>query len=228
MFLNIFDNTIIAIMKNNESVLYKNSTFFSLCLIWFVGLSAVVLLTTKKESFLFINQANHPFFDRFFRLLTFMGDGIFIIALAVLLFLLKYKRLALALFSSYILSGLIAQVIKRLMKLPRPAGYFDDPSVIHSGLSNSLSKFNSFPSGHTTSVFAAAVIISLYTGKKSLAVIVFIFACVAAYSRVYLGQHFVEDILAGSFLGVTVGMLCYMAQEKLLAKSYAIHNWGKL
>ncbi len=214
-------------MKNNRPVFYRNITFFSLCLIWFAGLSFIVLLTTKKESFLFINHANHPFFDIFFTLFTFMGDGIFIIALALLLFMLKYKRLALGLLSSYIISGLIVQLIKRLINLPRPAGYFDDLSIIHSALWNSLKQFNSFPSGHTTSVFAAAVIISLYTGKRSLAIITLIVACMVGYSRIYLGQHFVEDILAGSFLGVTVGTLCYWAQEKLLAKSYEKHNWGK-
>ena len=214
-------------MKNNRSVFYRNITFFRFYLIWFVGLTFIVIFTTKKESFLFINQANQPFFDIFFTFFTFIGDGIFILALALLLFLLKYKRLALGLFSSFIISGLIVQLIKLVANLPRPAGYFDDPSVIHSGLSNSLKEFNSFPSGHAASIFAAAVIISLYTGKKSLAVITFIIACMVAYSRVYLAHHFIEDIFAGSFLGVTVGTFCYMAQERLLVKSYEKHNWGK-
>ncbi len=214
-------------MKNNRSVFYRNITFFRLCLIWFVGLTLIVIFTTKKESFLFINQANRPFLDIFFSLFTFIGDGIFILALALLLFILKYKRLALGLFSSFIISGLIVQLIKLVANLPRPAGYFDDPSVIHSGLSNSLKEFNSFPSGHAASIFAAAVIISLYTGKKSVAIITFIIACMIAYSRVYLAHHFIEDVFAGSFLGATVGTLCYMAQERLLVKSYEKHNWGK-
>lgn len=185
------------------------------------------MLTTKKDSFLFINGTHHPFFDFFFSVFTFMGDGIFIIALALLLFLLKCKRLALGLISSYLISGLIVQVIKRLINFPRPAGFLPDPSVIHAVSAATLNQHNSFPSGHTTSAFAAAVIISLFTGKKSVAVITFIFACLVGYSRVYLGQHFVEDVLAGSFLGVAVGTCCYWLQEKLLARSYEKHNWGK-
>ena len=215
-------------MKIKKSVFYRNITFFGLYLLFFIGVTVIVMLNTKKDTFLFINGAHNPFFDFFFSAFTLMGDGIFIIALALFMFVLKFKRLALGLLSSYLISGLIVQVVKRLINLPRPAGFLSDPSMIHSVYSATLNHFNSFPSGHTTSAFAAAVIISLYTGKKSVALITFILASLVAYSRVYLGQHFVEDVLAGSFVGVIAGTCCYWLQEKLLAKSYEKHNWGKL
>lgn len=214
-------------MKINKPVFYRNITFFGFYLFSFIGVTVIVMLNAKKDSFLFINSTHHPFFDFFFCVFTLMGDGIFIIALALLLFLLKFKRLALGLLSSYLISGLIVQVVKRLINFPRPAGFLPDPSVIHSVYAATLNHHNSFPSGHTTSAFAAAVIISLYTGKRSVAIITFIFACLVGYSRVYLGQHFVEDVLAGSLVGVIAGTFCYWLQEKLLAKSYEKHNWGK-
>ena len=214
-------------MKIKKPVFYRNITFFGLYLLFFIGVTVIVTLNTKKDTFLFINSAHHPFFDFFFSAFTLMGDGIFIIALALLMFLLKFKRLALGLLSSYLISGLIVQVVKRLTNFPRPAGFFSDPSIIHSVYSATLNHHNSFPSGHTTSAFAAAVIISLYTGKRSVALITFVLASLVAYSRVYLGQHFVEDVLAGSFVGVIAGSFCYWLQEKLLAKSYEKHNWGK-
>jgi membrane-associated phospholipid phosphatase len=205
-------------MKIKKPVLYRNITFFGLYVFSFIGIAVIVTLNAKKDSFLFINSAHHPFSDFFFSVFTFMGDGIFIIAL---------KRLALGLISSYLISGLIVQVVKRLINFPRPAGFLPDPSVIHSVYAATLNHHNSFPSGHTTSAFAAAVIISLYTGKRSVALITFIFACLVGYSRVYLGQHFVEDVLAGSLVGVIAGTFCYWLQEKLLARSYEKHNWGK-
>ncbi len=223
--MNIFDHYHTD-MENNRPVFYRNATFFWLYLVWFTGLSCIVMFTTKEESFLFINRANYPFFDIFFTIFTFMGDGIFIIALALVLFQLKYKRLALGLFSSYIIAGLIARVIKKLINFQRPAGFLSDPSIIHNVPWIMLSHHNSFPSGHITSVFAAAVTISLYTGKRSLAIITLIIASLVAYSRIYLGQHFVEDVWAGSFLGVMLGTLCFMLQEKFLANSYKKPNWG--
>ncbi|MBK8520845.1 MAG: phosphatase PAP2 family protein [Ferruginibacter sp.] len=214
-------------MKIKKPVFYRNITFFSLYLLFFIGVAVTVMFNTKKDTFLFINGAHHPFSDFFFSAFTLMGDGIFIIALALFMFVLKFKRLALGLLTSYLISGLIVQVIKRLINFPRPAGFLPDPSVIHTVYAASLNHHNSFPSGHTTSAFAAAVIISLYSGKSSVAVITIIIACLVGYSRVYLGQHFVEDVLAGSFVGVIAGTFCYWLQERLLAKSYEKHNWGK-
>ncbi len=214
-------------MKIKKPIFYKNTSFFTFYIFFFIVVTASIMLSTKKDAFLFVNGAYHSFLDFFFSVITFMGDGIFITVLALIMFLFRFKRLALGLVSSYLLSGLIVQIIKRLTNFPRPAVFFKDPSIIHVVYSTTLHQQNSFPSGHSTSAFAAAVIISLYLGKKSVAAIVFIFACLVAYSRVYLGQHFVEDVLAGSLVGVTTGTFCYWIQEKLLAKSYEKHNWGK-
>jgi membrane-associated phospholipid phosphatase len=76
---------------------------------------------------------------------------------------------------------------------------------------------HSFPSGHTASVFAAAITISLFASRKRwVSGICFLFACLTAYSRVYLGEHFVEDVWIGSLEGVVFGTICFLLQQKIL------------
>lgn len=57
----------------------------------------------------------------------------------------------------------------------------------------------SFPSGHATTAFAAAVALGLLVPR--LRVIALVLAAAVACSRVYLGVHFVGDVTAGALLG---------------------------
>jgi membrane-associated phospholipid phosphatase len=61
---------------------------------------------------------------------------------------------------------------------------------------------DSFPSGHTTSAFALATTIAIISKDKKIGLFCFILAALTGYSRIYLGQHFLEDVGFGSLLGV--------------------------
>jgi undecaprenyl-diphosphatase len=61
---------------------------------------------------------------------------------------------------------------------------------------------SSFPSGHTSSAFAAAV--SIFLTKKKMGTIAIILASLIAFSRMYFFVHFPTDILGG----IVVGIIC--------------------
>ena len=65
----------------------------------------------------------------------------------------------------------------------------------------------SFPSGHTMTAFALAVVVSLF--YPSLMMGVLFCAVSIGASRILLGMHFLSDVLAGSLLGATIGYLTY-------------------
>lgn len=65
----------------------------------------------------------------------------------------------------------------------------------------------SFPSGHTMTAFALAVVVSLF--YPSLMIGVFFCAISIAASRILLGMHFLSDVLAGSLLGASIGYFTY-------------------
>ena len=65
-------------------------------------------------------------------------------------------------------------------------------------------RWNSFPSGHSVSAFTLAVVLTYILPNKHKHWIILPLAIITAFSRVYLAQHFFEDIVAGSILGVVL------------------------
>ncbi len=63
----------------------------------------------------------------------------------------------------------------------------------------------SFPSGHASSAFAAAVVLGAYAPR--LRPILVTVATLVAISRVWLGVHYPSDVVAGAALGTTIALL---------------------
>jgi undecaprenyl-diphosphatase len=64
----------------------------------------------------------------------------------------------------------------------------------------------SFPSGHTSGSFAAATALATFYPER--APLVLTAAAAVGASRIYLGHHYVSDVLAGAGFGSAVGLLC--------------------
>ncbi|MBA3842179.1 MAG: phosphatase PAP2 family protein [Actinobacteria bacterium] len=64
---------------------------------------------------------------------------------------------------------------------------------------------HSFPSGHSSTSFAAATVIAAISPR--LRIPAFVLAAGIAFSRVYNGVHWPLDVLAGSALGVLIALL---------------------
>ena len=67
-----------------------------------------------------------------------------------------------------------------------------------------------FISSHAANTFAVAIFVSLLIKSKRLAVMLFAWAALNAYSRIYLGVHYPGDILFGTLEGLLTGSLIYL------------------
>lgn len=67
-----------------------------------------------------------------------------------------------------------------------------------------------FTSSHAANTFAVAVFVTLVIKSWSLGIILFIWAALNAYSRMYLGVHYPGDILFGTLTGIGAGILVYV------------------
>ncbi|HEV8083249.1 MAG TPA: phosphatase PAP2 family protein [Chitinophagaceae bacterium] len=195
--------------------LYKNNRLFFLGYFLFVVVSIFILLVyTKKDGFYLLNAYHSGILTYFFIYATYIGDGFFCIALGILLFLLRRRLLSFMVLSSYAISGAIAQVLKYFILEPRPAillketnyQYFIDDVTLHN--------LHAFPSGHTASAFALAAVLSFATKNKNYSIMFLAGAILVGYSRIYLAQHFMDDVLGGAVIGVGSAIICQVFFEK--------------
>lgn len=195
-------------MKSLTSLLRNNRIYFSG--LFFFLLASLLLLMVNGKAAIFISlNAWHPFWlNVFFINYTFVGDGIFAIALiAVYLFYLKKKQEALALLYAFAVSGIIVQIIKNLVSSPRPKLFFEPGQYLFFVDNVSLANNSSFPSGHSATAFAIATALILLMKNKKWQLPVLAAAVLVGYSRIYLAQHFLTDVLVGAVIGSLSGLL---------------------
>lgn len=207
-------------MERLKKLYQLNSAFFNCVICWLLVISILVCCLPRIQAFQLINSQHSLTADYFFTIITQFGDGIFVIALAFLLFFVSSRRLGVAIAVTYIGSGLICSLLKRTFKAFRPAYFLKDDPDFHSVSWLKLAHHNAFPSGHTTSAFALACAIAIFAKNKTWGLIAFPLAALTAYSRVYLGQHFIDDVWFGSMLGTSFTCLYaltlqFSAEKKL-------------
>ena len=166
-----------------------------------------------------VNVRNGQLADIFFTYATNMGDGAFFVGVCLILVLINWRYGALA-FASFVVSSLTSIFLKQVVfpKSLRPLKFFEHSTFeyhIIKGLD--IYSYNSFPSGHSTSAFAVFCMLALLTRQKSWNWLFILLALVTAYSRVYLFQHFVEDVYVGSLVGTMSSVIVYIVLSRLPA-----------
>ncbi len=157
------------------------------------------LVRADRAVYHFLQSLRNPWGDQIFVTITELGDGLINSFIAGALFLaLLIRRCYRA--AGYWLVAIIGgacliQILKWVLHLPRPV-------VLYQG----LSAFG-FPSGHTAMsvILYGFLAILMARGLRNpvrwgLFVAVFLIAFASAFSRLYLGVHWLSDVLGGFFL----------------------------
>jgi len=165
--------------------------------------------------FRLINDAHSGPADLFFGTVTGLGDGLVISLLCSLLMLFRL-RAGIAAQLAYLVSGLLAQLLKRLFDMPRPPAVLDHVHVLGHTLSS-----HSFPSGHATSdgviVLLAFLIWSSRDWRSWSVAALFV---LAAIGRIYVGVHFPVDVA----VGLAIGMLTMWIFWRW-SRSWPVESW---
>ena len=69
--------------------------------------------------------------------------------------------------------------------------------------------FYGFFSGHASNAFGWAMLTSLIFKKKWYSITIFLWASILSLSRIYVGKHFLGDIIVGMFFGMFFGWITY-------------------
>ena len=92
---------------------------------------------------------------------------------------------------------LVTSLVKHFVQRDRPPAVVLDPKPLLE-----VPTTSSFPSGHTSTSFACAYVISRLAPR--LTVPVYVLAALIGFSRIYVGVHYPLDVLAGAALGLLV------------------------
>lgn len=141
----------------------------------------------------------NPILDKIMIFITTLGNGGMIWIAATIILLIPKKTRKVGIMSGAALLGSLIinnNIIKNLVQRPRPFVTFSDLQI----LIPTPSEF-SFPSGHTSSSFAAAGVFYSNLPKK-FGVPAVILAGLIGLSRLYVGVHYPTDVIAGIIMGI--------------------------
>lgn len=194
-------------MKN---LIGANSPFLVPYFLFLIIVGFVIATYPKGEIHLYLNQFHNNFGNHFFYNITFIGDGFAVVGIVLVLCFFKY-RFAVLVAISNICSSLITQLLKHTVfsDVVRPKKFFEGTEQLNvvPWVENYL--YNSFPSGHTTAAFSTFFCLAMILENKLLKFSMLLIAMIIGFSRIYLSQHFLNDVYAGSLIGVTTSLLSY-------------------
>lgn len=167
------------------------------------------------------NGSDNIMLDQMVQILT---SGLTWIPLYVMLFFVVMRnnetmgQIALvvgsAIFCVLFADGLVDGIIKQLAERWRPS---NDPTFKYmvQVVDDIRPKGYSFCSAHAANTMSLAVFFSLLIRSKMLTITLVIWSLINCWTRLYLGVHYLSDILCGMIVGIIVGILVYLLYYKI-------------
>ena len=172
------------------------------------------LLTYERELFLWLNGNHTPFWDEVMWL--YSGKEVWLPLALFILGIVCYKKnwretvlvlLAIALVIT-LCDQFASGICKPLFTRFRPTHHPDFMNEVQTVFGYRGGRYG-FISSHAANAFGFATFMALLFRHRLLGVTLFIWATVNAYSRIYLGVHFISDIVPGILSGILFGYVVY-------------------
>lgn len=187
--------------------------FLLIFYVWVLACIATLILIDKGNENLWMQRHRTDMLNSFFAVITKFGEWVPISVFGIYL-LVKHRSKFYAASMAFLISDLVMVSLKKWINAPRPLACLGNdllcaPSVVEPLYHHSM------PSGHTFTAFFVASLIGLnFNLKIHYQILCLLLAIFVGLSRVYLACHFLEDVFAGSILGVVGGLLSVYLSHK--------------
>ena len=182
------------------------------------------LIEFDKNLMLAINGTTSSWADFIMPIITYKYTGIPIYL--TILFFLFYKRktkvaiiMTLAVIATFALcDSLSVSLFKHTVQRLRPCW---DPTISeYVRMLEYKGGQYGFVSCHAANLFGLATISSLLIKKRVYTLLIFIWAALVGYSRVYVGKHFPLDVICGALFGMLIGYLIWLLYKFIMRRLY--------
>lgn len=168
----------------------------------------------KGEILLFINGHRTPMMDHLFIKASSLGNALTVAFVLPLVLRFKFKWLAVFLLA-FLFQVLLVLLFKKGIYAGelRPYLYFKNSGlghVLHLVEGVKIRYVNSFPSGHTATIFFLVSFFALLSRNRTASWILMLLGLLVGTSRIYLVQHFYIDVYFGMFFGIVSSIMAYL------------------
>ena len=182
------------------------------------------LIQWDIEAFRLINGWHNSFFDQFMFLISTKWFWIPFYALTLFFIYKKtnWKETGLVLLSVILLITLADQtassILKPNIKRPRPCKVEANLNFEVHLVGDRCGGSFGFVSSHAANFFGLATFLSLFFRRKEFTGLAFFIAGLVAYSRIYLGVHYLGDVIGGGIVGIMAGLISWWIFDNLREK----------
>lgn len=170
-----------------------------------------------QDLFFYLNGKNCEWLDPIMSAISSHAAWalICILVIGVLIYKNRYWGLRAAVFlvAGLAANSIVNNIVKYIVQRPRPANALEGVHQL-GGVDLSYSFF----SAHTSNSICLALFVTLYFRHKYYGFLIFLWAMVVAYSRIYLGRHYPLDIICGLVFGLVTGCLSYWLYKRYYEK----------
>ena len=181
--------------------------------------------TLDERFFLFLNGLHTDWMDKVMIAVTQMWVWL---PLYLLMVYWKVKQYGKRCWWIFIALGIVvlcsdqlsAHVCKPLFQRLRPCYNVDLQDLIFLPKGMAGGKYG-FVSSHAANTFAIAAFMTaaLRKNRAWVGIVLYLWAFISSYSRIYLGFHYPGDIFCGAVLGILVGLILWKVFQLVLLKN---------
>ncbi len=172
--------------------------------------------TSLKNHFLEFRDPRHDL-TRLIEFVTDHGAVLFYaVYVTILLTGLKQastRKFILCFIAAFSVTLITVYIFKGVVGRARP---FLDPGFDHWSWGDD---YDSFPSGHTTEALSCALPLAWWFRRRWLALLAGLYAALIAFTRIYLGVHFMTDILGGVAMASFAGYFSWWLYNRVPARN---------
>lgn len=185
-----------------------------------------MLINADQDLFLWLNGHHTPLLDSLMYWITFKYTWVPMYILLIALHLKKdwrksWPELLVVLLAVAVADKITSGLMKPYFLRFRPCHDPELQGLVHQV--TGCGGLYGFASSHASTSFAVAMTwFAFLRTKISYAWLLFVWAAIYSYSRVYVGVHYPADIVIGSMIGLAVGWLCLKLYQTFLTRYYRI------